>query len=297
MMTRTLTGLLCGAVALAGTALAQQPGDTTGTSPNSTQGRRSSPLDHNTGASSGSQSMHPLRGSQLMGTPVQGSNGQRLGQIRDLLVDPQSGRIEFAVLSASGMDSTTTRSQSSTALPGASSTANALGAMSGKLIPVPWQLFGQNFTNSASSNAGTSSSTHPGQGISSPMTLTLNVDHSRLQTAPSFDGSDWSSVYGADFGQRAYTHYGLDWNGRNSASGTSGSGINTGTGEGATDRSTGTPGSGVGTGPGTNRNPGLLTDPGDSTSPTRPNRGTTPNADGAGNSGAKSSPRGTTSPR
>jgi len=83
-----------------------------------------------TGKSSSStsgQSQKMMRLSQLTGSSIKNTSGESLGQINDFVVDPTTGRIEFAVLSLSG------------------------GANSGKLTAVPWTLIrpsgeGQNLT-------------------------------------------------------------------------------------------------------------------------------------------------------
>jgi sporulation protein YlmC with PRC-barrel domain len=54
--------------------------------------------------------------SQLMGTTVKNAQGENLGQINDFVVDPTSGRIQFAIISLSDP------------------------SQSGKLTAVPWSL-------------------------------------------------------------------------------------------------------------------------------------------------------------
>jgi len=56
------------------------------------------------------------RASQLTTAQVKSSSGESLGQVNDLLVNPNTGRIEFAVISLQ------------------------TGAQSGKLTALPWQL-------------------------------------------------------------------------------------------------------------------------------------------------------------
>ena len=73
------------------------------------------------------QSQKFMKLSQLTGSSLKNTSGESLGQINDFVVDPSTGRIEFAVLSLSG------------------------GANSGKLTAVPWTLIrpsgeGQNLT-------------------------------------------------------------------------------------------------------------------------------------------------------
>lgn len=43
-----------------------------------------------------------LKASELIGMKVEGSDGKNLGKIRDLVIDPQDGDIEYAVLDFGG---------------------------------------------------------------------------------------------------------------------------------------------------------------------------------------------------
>jgi len=52
--------------------------------------------------------------------------------------------------------------------------------------------------------------------------LALNIDESKLRTAPSFDASDWNQLQSGTLDQRVYSHFGVD---RSSAIGTPGSSI------------------------------------------------------------------------
>ena len=64
----------------------------------------SSPYGSATGLSptgSSMSSQKPERLSQIMGATVKGQTGDTLGQINDFIVNPASGRIQFAILSLS----------------------------------------------------------------------------------------------------------------------------------------------------------------------------------------------------
>jgi hypothetical protein len=50
--------------------------------------------------------------------------------------------------------------------------------------------------------------------------LVLNIDESRLHSAPSFDASNWNELNQGTLDQRVYSFYGVD---RNAGTGTSGS--------------------------------------------------------------------------
>src|SRR5882724_6001924 len=56
---------------------------------------------------------HSIRASKLTGAQVRDSSSQRVGQIQDFIVNPASGRIEFALLS---LDSNASSSNSTSGL-------------------------------------------------------------------------------------------------------------------------------------------------------------------------------------
>ena len=150
-----------------------------------------------------------------MGAPVKTTSGEDVGRIEDVLLNPTSGRIDFAVISAEG-----------------------------KLVPVPWQLLrvsaggasAQGGTSSSSSTTrGTSTSADPSStdpssaspsstpGAATPSSsgiyasassaasqpsFTLNTDKSKLQSAPSFDRSRWPEM-SASWSQQVYSHFGV----------------------------------------------------------------------------------------
>jgi len=244
-----LTGLaVCGGLmSMAGGALLGQQSSTipgsSSSSPSSTIGQSSSSSQ---GLNSGSTSSSAAGGlgasstewghsgsharlSHLMNAPVQSSEGKNLGYIRDFTVDPNTGRIQFAILSlspsggasdtaTSGRETTPSSRSSVTGTPSASDSS-----LTGKLIPVPWQLFSQSWQSSSSSSS-TSSSTQSSttSGMSHMHPLVLNLDESRLQSAPSFESSNWNELNQGTLDQRVYSFYGVD---RMSGAGTSGSSI------------------------------------------------------------------------
>ena len=220
-----LTSLLCGGVLslTGGALLAQQSATSDNSSASSaSQTTQSSPgglgASANTYSPSSSlmNSGNNVRLSQLMNSSVQSQEGKTLGHIRDLMVDPQSGRIQFAILSLSsaGGASDTATAGRETVPSSRSSTAgtpsSAIGSTSlGKLIPVPWQLFSQSWTgNRATSSSSTS--TTAGSTATSSQNLVLNIDESKLRSAPSFDTSDWNQLQQGSFDQRVYSYYGVD---------------------------------------------------------------------------------------
>jgi len=157
-----------------------------------------------------------LRSTKVIGAQVKTSSGEDVGRIEDVILNPTSGRIDFAVISAES-----------------------------KLVPVPWQLLSvgsggasaQGSTSSSSSTtSGTStdpsSSTSPSSTSATPgssgiyasasasgmqPSFTLKVEKSKLQGGPSFDRSRWPEM-SASWSQQVYSHFGV------SASGVGGTG-------------------------------------------------------------------------
>ena len=144
-----------------------------------------------------------VRVSQAMNAQVKSNQGQDLGTINDLIFNPSSGRIDFAVISTTSSsgsastpkpDSTT----SSTTTP-ADSAATSSSSASGKLVAVPWTLLRSSGVSSSVASAAT-----PSQHA-----FMFVGDSSKLQTAPSFDQSNWPDISQYTWRQSIYTHFGL----------------------------------------------------------------------------------------
>lgn len=255
-----VTSMICGGIlSLTGSSLlAQQsssstiPNSSSSSSQSSSGNLGSQSSSGNLGSSSSSTygsssgAMHSgrnVRLSEIMHATVQSQDGKTLGHIRDVLVDPQSGRIEFAVLSPSGAggayDATASGHETSTSsrdatVPSSRSSVSGTSSgaytssMTGKLIPVPWQLFSQSLQSGfSSSTLGSSSTSSSATSSMGSHNLVVNIDESKLTSAPSIEGSDWSQLQGGSLNQRIYSHFGVD---RSSAYGTSGSNVSGGTG-------------------------------------------------------------------
>ena len=138
-----------------------------------------------------------VRARKMMGADVKGSERQSLGTINDVIFNPASGRIDFAVISLTSSSSieanTTTPGATSTTstTPGSTTTASA-----GKLIPVPWMLL-----RPAAQGATTTAE--------SQQTFTFSGDSSKLQSAPSFDQSNWPDITQFSWRQSIYSHFGM----------------------------------------------------------------------------------------
>ena len=215
--------LLCVTTLAASTALAQQAGQSSPSSsssksqtdPSSQTGASTQPgISSQPGQSSSStlsatgrgagyagQQQH-FRSTKIVGAQVKSSSGEDFGRIEDVVLNPSSGRIDFAIISSES-----------------------------KLVPVPWQLLSvsggasaQGSTSSSSTStdpsstspSSTPSSTSPStSGIYASAsaaggqpTFTLNADKSKLQAAPSFDRSRWPEM-SASWSQRVYSHFGV----------------------------------------------------------------------------------------
>jgi hypothetical protein len=129
-------------------------------------------------------------------------------------------------------------------------------------------MFSQSWSSSSGQSSTTSSSvTSSAMGAHN---LVLNIDESKLRTAPSFDASDWNQLQTGTLDQRVYSHFGVD---RSSAIGTPGASIS---GRGAS--GTYDPNNPSRTQPGSSTLPGSTTQPrtsppqSSSTPETNPNR-------------------------
>ncbi|HEY9509870.1 MAG TPA: PRC-barrel domain-containing protein, partial [Verrucomicrobiae bacterium] len=199
-----------------------------------------------TGRSSSSQ--QAVRGSKLMGAEVSDSSGERIGRIEDVIVNPTSGKIDFAVISRSGQggaespgglgsgssseSQSTGTSDARTYHPGmnsaqggtgsdTTSTRGSASSSSQKLVPVPWSLL-----QSSSTSSSMSTRSMPGQ-----QSFTLSVDSSKLDSAPALNRGSWSEIGQSGWSQRVNSYYGISESGSSSTGAAeSPSGSNTGAG-------------------------------------------------------------------
>jgi len=146
-------------------------------------------------SATGRDGEHPVRASQLSGAPVNDSSGQRVATIEDTIINPTSGKIDFALLSLNGAaeKSSSTYSGNSSASQTQSS-ATATSTSPSRLVPVPWSLL----KTSSGSSQYSSGSEKP--------TFSLNVEQSKLSSAPSVNASELSQ---SEWQQRVYSFYGV----------------------------------------------------------------------------------------
>jgi sporulation protein YlmC with PRC-barrel domain len=149
-----------------------------------------------------------VKASKLEGAQVTSSSGQQVGTIKDAIINPTSGRIDFAILSVSSAaatsattpGATTTVPGVTTTTPGATTTtpgatASTHGLAGGKQVAVPWMLLR---TGSAAAGATTETDT---------VKFVFSGDTSKLQNAPTFNES--TDLSQATWRQSVYSHYGL----------------------------------------------------------------------------------------
>jgi sporulation protein YlmC with PRC-barrel domain len=117
-----------------------------------------------------------IRASKLQGAQVKSAAGENLGTIEDVILNPRSGRIEFAVLSLTGPTGTT-----------------PTGAGE-KLTPLPWKLL--SFSSSGAAGA-------------EQYSFTANVDQTKLTAAPSFDKNQWPDMSSHEWTQKYYSYFGI----------------------------------------------------------------------------------------
>jgi len=144
---------------------------------------------------------HELRASQLTGAQVMGSSGSEIGTISDTIINPASGRIDFAVISlGAGIGTSGTSSSSTTSGTSAVGTTGSSTSTSGKQVAVPWMLLRPSSTAGAGTSSATSSA---GQQAS----FVFSGDTSKLQAAPNFDAA--TDLSQPSWRQSVFSYFGL----------------------------------------------------------------------------------------
>ncbi len=171
-----------------------------------------------TGRSSGQD----VRASKLMGAQIKGSSGSSsVGTINDIIINPMSGRIDFAVISLGSSGSTDSSATSSdNTSPGTTgsrtssrntSTGASFGASSssseGKLVAVPWNLL-RSSGSSSSISGSTAGSVSATTSSSSEVSFVFSGDQTKLKAAPTFDQNSWPDFSQPSFRQSVYSHFG-----------------------------------------------------------------------------------------
>jgi sporulation protein YlmC with PRC-barrel domain len=237
---------------LAASAWAQrEPGSSSSqqspSSSSSSQGGLGSQSSQRSSSYSSSHGQQSFRVSQqIINAQVKTQDGQQLGQIEDLIANPQTGKIEFAVVSK-GEKLYPIPMQLLQCQPGSSSQGSSSTSTSGTTS-------GTSSTSSDPSSS-TSSSTSPTLGRSSSssasqqkVTFVAQVDQQKLQQAPSFSRTQWPEM-SQSWSQQIYSHFGVSpeaaggtgssgstYQGK-SSSGSTGSGSSSTSGSSSSDKS------------------------------------------------------------
>jgi sporulation protein YlmC with PRC-barrel domain len=228
--------LLCVTSLVATTALAQReaspsssPSTKAGSPGTASQPGISSQTDPSlspTGRPSGhAGAQQCLRSTKLIGAPVKTSSGEDVGRIEDVVVNPTSGKIDLAVISSEnklypvpwqllsvsgqggqGSQSSTFQGSSSSPSSTSSSTSPSSTSPSSTSPSSPTSPSSTSSSTSPSASAGVYASSSASMG--QQPTFILNVDKTKLQSAPSFDRSRWPEM-NATWSQRIYTHFGV----------------------------------------------------------------------------------------
>ena len=113
---------------------------------------------------------------RLIGAPVDGLSGNRIGEIQDVIVNPRWGRIDFALISPGS----------------APGNPNVPAGAGGALVAVPWRLL------RISAAQYTTPRIQP--------VFTLTAGESKLSDAPRVTASDLEQ---SECRQRVYAYYGV----------------------------------------------------------------------------------------
>jgi len=147
-------------------------------------------------SATGRDNDHTVRSSQLSGAAVNDASGKRIATIEDTIINPATGRVDFALLSLNGAAEASSSTYSGdTSSAQAQSRANASSSSPSKLVPVPWAVL----------KSGTSSSQYSSNSEKPTFALN-NVDQNKLNSAPSVNTSELSQ---SEWQQRVYSYYGV----------------------------------------------------------------------------------------
>jgi sporulation protein YlmC with PRC-barrel domain len=201
MRQNLLTVFAIGATCFTLGAQAQNPSGSSSESP----GSSSSKWYNKALSATGFTAHQELRGSQLTGAQVMDSSGQTLGTINDVIINPTSGKIDFAVLSLSSSGGTSpTGSATGTSGGATGSYGSSTSTTGGKLVPVPWALLRPSSASGGSSAAGTT-----GGAMGQQQSFTFAGDSSKLQAAPSFSQANWPDISQPTWRHSVFSYYGM----------------------------------------------------------------------------------------
>jgi sporulation protein YlmC with PRC-barrel domain len=217
-----LTAFCAGCFALGAQAQLHSGGTSTdGTSPDSglnqsQDSSKPSTWDRIKDLAATGRTQHEVRASQLTSAEVKSSNGESIGTMSELILNPNSGKVDFAVISLSGSTGSTSSSTPSSGTTGTSSTTSGTGRSStsyassgGKQVVVPWSLLhAANIGNSSSTSGNYSTSAN--SSSMGQLSFTYSGDVSKLQTAPAFDPN--TDITKPGWLQSVFSYFGVNPN-------------------------------------------------------------------------------------
>ena len=161
-----------------------------------------------------SQGQQSLRVSQqIMNAQVKTQDGQQLGQINDLIANPQSGRLEFAVIEKGDKLCPIPFQLLSPEGAAGSSSTSATGTSSGTSSSTSSSTSRETTPGASSTTPGASSSTSSRYGLSGQsaqkVTFVARVDSQKIEQAPSFSKTQWPDISQPTWSQQIYSHYGV----------------------------------------------------------------------------------------
>ena len=137
-------------------------------------------------SATGRMGREAVRGSQLTGAPIKSSSGSDIGTISDTIVNPASGRLEFAVISLNGN--------------AAGATTSTTSGASGKQVAVPWMLLRPSSTSGTAGVSGTTSSTRQPSFV-------FTAEATKLESAPAFDPN--TDLTQPNWRQSVFSYFGV----------------------------------------------------------------------------------------
>jgi sporulation protein YlmC with PRC-barrel domain len=172
-MKRLLVGSLLGCAALFVFSLsAPLRGDDPNRKVDVDVGRVHVDVNKNNTNSSDMGGKNVVRGKDLMGLNVYGENDEKLGDIKDLVIDPKEGKIRYAVLTFGGF----------------------LG-MGDKFFAVPWSDI--QFISKGTTSTGTVKEDY----------CTLSISKDELKNAPGFDKNNWPNFADQNWSSNVDKYY------------------------------------------------------------------------------------------
>ena len=216
---------VCSVLQAQTTSSTGQPGDQYSPSGNSSYSSQG--WENKRFGATGRMGQHEIRASKILGTELKNATGETLGTIQDVILNPASGRIEFAVASLQSKAGANT-----------SAATGITSSATGQLVPIPWTLIRPSGVTGygARSTAGTSASEEQ------PV-FVFTGDTAKLSAAPAFSQASWP-----DFSQQSWRHSIYSYYGMSTGAGMGGA-------ESPSGSSTGNEGGRYPNPPGTPRNP------------------------------------------